>query len=65
MTAWVCSYLSPAGSASTARGRRKFIGLAVNGGRVCFAENVFCEFRDGKILQVWSVIDKAAIEAQL
>lgn len=30
-----------------------------------FCENVFYEFRDGKIRQVWSVIDKAAIEAQL
>ncbi|WP_298877918.1 ester cyclase [uncultured Bradyrhizobium sp.] len=42
-----------------------FLGLAVNGTRVSFCENVFYEFRDGKIQQVWSVIDKAAIEAQL
>jgi predicted ester cyclase len=42
-----------------------FLGLAVNGKRVSFCENVFYEFRDGKIRQVWSVIDKAAIEAQL
>ena len=42
-----------------------FQGLPVNGKRVTFAENVFYEFRDGKIAQVWSVIDKAAIEAQL
>ncbi|WOH79131.1 ester cyclase [Bradyrhizobium sp. BEA-2-5] len=42
-----------------------FLGLGVNGKRVSFAENVFYEFRDGKIRQVWSVIDKAAIEAQL
>jgi predicted ester cyclase len=42
-----------------------FLGLAVNGRRVSFGENVFYEFRDGKIRQVWSVIDKAAIEAQL
>ena len=42
-----------------------FLGLAVNGRRVSFAENVFYEFRDGKIWQVWSVVDKAAIEAQL
>jgi predicted ester cyclase len=26
---------------------------------------VFYEFRQDKIVQVWSVIDKAAIEAQL
>ncbi|UWU88829.1 ester cyclase [Bradyrhizobium sp. CB1015] len=43
----------------------RFLGLAVNGRRVSFCENVFYEFRDGKIRQVWSVIDKAAIEAQL
>ncbi|WP_175716374.1 ester cyclase [Burkholderia anthina] len=42
-----------------------FMGLAVDGTRVTFAENVFYEFHDGKIRQVWSVIDKAAIEAQL
>ncbi|MGY4625017.1 ester cyclase [Bradyrhizobium sp. USDA 4486] len=42
-----------------------FLGLAVNGRRVSFCENVFYEFRDGKIRQVWSVIDKTAIEAQL
>ncbi|WP_175774202.1 ester cyclase [Burkholderia anthina] len=42
-----------------------FMGLAVDGARVTFAENVFYEFHDGKIRQVWSVIDKAAIEAQL
>ena len=43
----------------------KFLGLNVNGKRVSFAENVYYEFRREKIGQVWSVIDKAAIEAQL
>jgi len=42
-----------------------FLGLAVNGRRVSFCENVIYEFGDGKIRQVWSVIDKVAIEAQL
>lgn len=42
-----------------------FLGLPVNGKRVIFTENVFYEFRREKIEQVWSVIDKAAIEAQL
>jgi predicted ester cyclase len=42
-----------------------FLGLHVNGKRVSFAENVIYEFRSDKIVQVWSVIDKAAIEAQL
>ena len=43
----------------------QFLGLAVNGKRVSFTENVFYEFRRERIAQVWSVIDKAAIEAQL
>ena len=42
-----------------------FLGLHVNGKRVSFTENVFYGFRGEKIAQVWSVIDKAAIEAQL
>ena len=42
-----------------------FLGLPVNGRRVSFCENVFYEFRDGKIWSVWSVIDRAAIERQL
>ncbi len=40
-------------------------GMAVNGRRVQFAENVFYEFLDRRIRNVWSVIDKAAIAAQL
>ena len=40
-------------------------GLSVNGKRVSFTENVFYEFRNERIEKVWSVIDKAAIEAQL
>jgi len=42
-----------------------FLGLHVSGKRVSFTENVFYEFRSEKIREVWSVIDKAAIEAQL
>jgi predicted ester cyclase len=45
--------------------RAKFLGLDVNGERVSFTENVFYEFRAGKIWRVWSIIDRAAIEAQL
>ena len=45
--------------------RAEFLGLPVNGRRVSFSENVFYRFRDGKIVQVWSIVDKAAIEAQL
>ena len=44
--------------------RGTFLGLPINGRRVSFAENVIYEFLDGKIMQVWSVIDKSAIEAQ-
>lgn len=42
-----------------------FMGLSVNGRTVRFSENVFYRFQRGKIVQVWSVIDKAGIEAQL
>ena len=45
--------------------RGTFLGLPVNGKRVSFTEHVFYEFRSEKIWHVWSVIDKAAIEAQL
>jgi len=45
--------------------RGTFLGLDVNGKRVSFAENVFYRFEAGKIAEVWSVIDKTAIEAQL
>jgi len=43
----------------------EFLGLAVNGTPISFAENVFYTFEDGRIREVWSVIDKAVIEAQL
>lgn len=43
----------------------KFLGLPVDGKRISFNENVFYEFRKEKIRHVWSIIDKAAIEAQL
>jgi predicted ester cyclase len=42
-----------------------FLGLPVDGRRVIFAENVFYQFRSERIAEVWSVIDKVAIEAQL
>lgn len=43
----------------------EFLGLPVNGHRVSFCENVFYQYKGGKIVRVWSVLDKAAIEAQL
>ncbi len=43
----------------------EFLGLAIDGKKISFTENVFYEFRNAKIVHVWSVIDKMAIEAQL
>lgn len=43
----------------------EFLGLSVLGRRVIFCENVFYRFRAGRIAEVWSIVDKAAIEAQL
>ena len=43
----------------------ELFGLPVNGKTVRFAENVFYEFRHGRICDVWSIIDKAAIKSQL
>ena len=45
--------------------RGKFLRLSVNGRMVSFAENLFYTFRSSKIVSVWSIIDTAAIEAQL
>jgi predicted ester cyclase len=42
-----------------------FLGLAVNGRRVNFTENVFYQFRSERIAEVWSVLDKGAIDAQI
>jgi predicted ester cyclase len=35
------------------------------GRRVSFTENVFYRYQDVRIAQVWSIIDKAAVERQL
>jgi len=45
--------------------KAEFKGLQVNGRRIEFHENVFYKYRNGKITEVWSVIDKAEIEKQL
>lgn len=39
--------------------------ISVNGKRVRFTENVFYEFKDRRIRKVWSIIDRAAIAAQV
>ena len=43
----------------------ELFGLHVDGKRISFTENVFYRFTNGKIETVWSVIDRAAIEARL
>lgn len=40
-------------------------GLSVNGRRVRFHENVFYRFENGRIAEVWSIVDQAAIATQL
>jgi predicted ester cyclase len=47
------------------RPARAFLGLAIDGRRVFFHENVFYRFIGGKISTVWSVIDPTEIAAQL
>ncbi len=47
----------------TPKGR--FLDVPVHGRKVAFSENVFYAFRDDRIAEVWSVVDKVAIEAQL
>lgn len=42
-----------------------FLGLPVRGKRISFSENAFYLFNGEKIQQIWSVMDKMAIEAQL
>ncbi len=43
----------------------EFLGLPVNGRRVIFHENVFYRFFDGRIKEVWSIIDVKAIANQI
>jgi predicted ester cyclase len=43
----------------------EFLGIDVDGRRVSFVEHVFYRFRDGRIEDVWSVIDTDAIREQL
>ncbi len=45
--------------------RREFLGFTPDGRRLTFAEHVFYRFREGRIAAVWSLIDRAAITAQL
>ena len=45
--------------------QREFLGFTPNGERLAFAEHVFYRFRQDRIVEVWSLIDRAAIDAQL
>lgn len=45
--------------------RNQFMGLDVDGRRVTFVEHVFYRFEPAKIVEMWSVIDSAAIQRQL
>jgi predicted ester cyclase len=43
----------------------EFLGLPINGRRVIFHENVFYRYVDGRIKEVWSIIDVKAIANQI
>lgn len=42
----------------------EFLGVKVDGRRIVFHEHALYTLRGGKIAEVWSIIDKAEIEAQ-
>ncbi|KAJ3806145.1 putative ester cyclase [Lentinula aff. lateritia] len=42
-----------------------FRGHAPNGQKISFVEHVFYQFENGKIRQVWSLLDDRAIHAQM
>lgn len=43
---------------------REFLGLQPTGARISFAEHVFYRFDDGRMAEVWSLIDKDAVREQ-
>ena len=43
----------------------EFLDLQPTGKAISFSEHVFYRFRDGKIYEVWSLINRPAIEKQL
>jgi predicted ester cyclase len=45
--------------------RGTFLGPPAHGKRISFAENAIYAFQGDRICEVWSVLDKTAIEAQL
>jgi predicted ester cyclase len=45
--------------------QKEFLGLEPTGRSVSFSEHVFYRFDDGRIAEVWSLIDRHALEKQL
>jgi len=45
--------------------RQRFLGIEPTGVRVSFAEHVFYRFRQRRIVDVWSLIDKDAVREQM
>lgn len=43
----------------------EFLGLKPNGRSISFTEHVFYRLHDGKIAEVWSLLDRPAIKQQL
>jgi predicted ester cyclase len=43
----------------------EFLGLQPSGKPISFSEHVFYRLREGKIHEVWSLLDRPAIERQL
>lgn len=46
------------------RPQGSFLGITVDGRRISFAEHVFYRLHEGRIDQVWSLLDKEAIRDQ-
>ncbi|MFH7479360.1 ester cyclase, partial [Pseudomonas syringae pv. tagetis] len=42
----------------------RFMGQEAPGERITFSENVFYTLREGRIVTVWTVIYKAAVESE-
>ena len=43
----------------------EFLGLQASGKSISFSEHVFYRLRDAKIYEVWSLLDRTAIQEQL
>jgi predicted ester cyclase len=43
----------------------EFLGFPPTGRTVEFSENVFYRFREGRIAEVWSLVDREAVRRQM